>query len=294
MASRTRAGVGKSDRTPAKHALMTALYGREVGAAHRIPQITDLLWLDLTAGDGLPAEEGREWIRSCSPGILAYLARFPRGNKGPAQASKRTTVLLYERAANTYKLLLKNLAENLSDWGYQQTDEDEWHCGPVTLRAVNASGAEADLSLIHPATAVMVSNDPNAITDWAMSPMMPAAISARTPWFLGLSTMGCNASGVKRDLSLEQRQGWYGHVESQGQAIQAHHDLYLAKIERDAHQWAYLITSPGRWREATEECADASFRKHGMTLETAWLRTDFQRFQGLADVLFKTKKELGE
>ena len=38
-----RLTVGKSERTPAKHDLMTKLYGREIGAAHKHPDIDRLL-----------------------------------------------------------------------------------------------------------------------------------------------------------------------------------------------------------------------------------------------------------
>lgn len=282
--------TGRSKRTPAKHDLMTKLYGREVGAAHQIPQITELVWLDLTAGDGLPSESDREWRRSCSPGILAYLARFPRGNGGPPQATKPTLVLLHERQARTYVTLLENLGTHLPLLGYQRVAENEWHCGPVVLRAVNADGGTADLSMIRRSTAVMVSNDPNAIVDWAMPPGMPAEIAARTPWHLGLSTMGCNPAGLKR-LDWETRQGWYSHIQSQITALRSHHDLYLTAIERDDAQWAYLITAPAKWREGTESCANAAFLKHGMALRTAWCRSQFENFRDIADVLFKTKSE---
>ncbi len=284
--------TGKSKRTPAKHDLMSKLYGREVGVANAKPEIDDLVWLDLTAGDGLPSEPDREWIRSCSPGILAYLARFPHGKGGPPQASKPTRVVLHERAARTYETLLGNLAENLPALGYHRTSDNEWRCGCVELTALNIDGATADLSTIGRRTAVMISNDPNAIVDWAMPAAMPEAIRGRTLWHLGISTMGCNPAGLKR-LDWEQRQGWYDHIGSQIGALRRHHDLFLAAIERDDAQWAYLITAPATWRAETESLAATAFAKHGMSLQTAWWRTESIKFRGMADVLFKTKQERG-
>lgn len=287
--------TGRSKRTPAKHSLMSKLFGREVGAAHSHPKISDLVWLDLTAGDGVPSEQDRGWHESCSPGLLAYHARFPRGRMGPPRAFKPVTVVLHERQARTYALLLDNLARQLPALGYHRASEIEWTCGPVRLVALNADGATADLSLISDRSAVMVSNDPNAIVDWAMPETMPQAIRNRTPWFLGISTMGCNAAGLKR-LPRDQRQGWYGHVGSMVNGLPQYHDLYLAAIERDASQWAYLVTSPNAnngcdWRGETEKAAGNSFGIHGMRLRSAWWRTAAEDFRGICHELFLTQDE---
>lgn len=290
----SKVDVGKSKRTPAKHALLTALYGREVGSADRNRDIGELLWLDLTAGDGLPSEIDREWHRSCSPGILAYLARYPHRTTGRPQARKPTRVVLYERQVRTFEVLLGNLAVRLPEFDYVQTADATWTCGPVALTAINADGATATANLptIRNTTAVMVSNDPNAIVDWAMPPGMPDAIRGRTPWSLGVSTMGCNPAGLKR-LDPEIRDGWYDHVGSQVAGLRNHHDLFLAAIERDDAQWAYLVAAPQCWRVDTEACAAKSFASNGMTLRSAWLRTSPVTFREICHVLFKTKKELG-
>jgi hypothetical protein len=282
--------TGRSKRTPAKHDLMTKLFGREIGAAHMLPFVSELLWLDLTAGDGLPSEPDREWHRSCSPGILAYLARFP-DRYGVPQAVKPTRVVLHERQARTFHdLLIPSLAERLPELGYKRVDDAQWECGPVTLQALNADGALADLSAIRPSTAVMVSNDPNAIVDWAMPGGMPEDIRGRTLCFLGISTMGCNPAGLKR-LPPEQRAGWYDHVNSMISKIRAGHDLFIAAIERDDSQWAYLITAPTKWREATERDAVKAFDRHGMNLRHAWWRTNNTEFRDIVDILFLTRGE---
>lgn len=283
--------VGRSDRTPAKHELMSRLYGREVGAATCNPGIRDLIWYDLTAGDAVAGEAERHWHRSCSPGILAHHARWERGDKS-------TRVLLYEQAPNTYRQLLANLAEQLPALGYKRPREDEWtaHEGRVVLRAINADGATADLSLIGPHSAVMVSNDPNKISDWAMPEEMPRAIREITPWFLGISTMGCNVGGLKR-FDLDERKRWYGHVQSVTSGLPRYQDLYLAAIENDASQWAYLVASPRKtgyrrdWRGDTENAARSAFDRHGMALRSAWLREDRPAFTDICHDLFLTRNE---
>lgn len=288
---RPKETTGRSKRTPAKHDLMNKLYGREVGSAMRNPAITDLVWPDLTAGDGVASEADQAWHRSCSPGILAHHARW-------AYVCKPITILLHERAARTYATLLTNLTEQLPHLGYQQLDEAEWSAreGLVRLHALHRDGQDADLSIITRSTAVMLNNDPNAIIDWAMPEWMPEQIRKATPWFLGISTMGCNAAGLKR-LSREERHDWYGHIESMIRGLPRYHDIYLAAIERDASQWAYLVTSPTAvsytcdWRTETEDAARSAFNKLGMSLRTGWWRTQPQTFTDLCHELFLTRGE---
>lgn len=276
--------VGRSKRTPAKHELMNKLYGREVGVIGQLRQVSEGLWLDCTAGDGA-ATEGRPWHKSCSPGILAHHARY--------RQPKPVRVVLHEQAPGTYTALLGNLAANLPGLGYQQVDEAEWtHAGGAHLSAVLSSGAEADLSGIRDSTAVMVSNDPNSIADWALTPRMIATIRNRTQWCLGISTMGCNVGGLKR-WEIEKRRGWYDHVGSHVRGLNRWHDLYLCAIARDDSQWAYLIEAPtaSNWRGRVQADAENAFGNFGMTLRSAWFRTDRDQFVGICHELFLTRNE---
>lgn len=68
--------VGRSRRTPAKHELMRRIIGKEVGAARHIAAIERCIWIDLTAGDGIPADE-LPWERDCSPGAKEIADRTP-------------------------------------------------------------------------------------------------------------------------------------------------------------------------------------------------------------------------
>lgn len=297
------AGVGFSkNRTPAKHCLMCKLYGREIAVVHKNPSITDSVWYDQSAGDGVAALGG-EWIKNCSPGILAYYARYPEriGGRltGRLLATKPVRLELFEKSDAIYALLLDNLARELPNLGYEKDAEDDWSCGPVRLRVHNRSGAEADLSLIGPNTAVRVNNDPNKISDWVMPPNMPGDIRKITPWFLGICTMGCNVGGLKRLLRdhPEEAERWYALVRSVQTGLPRHHDLYLCAIDRDASQWAYLIIAPKAtqsgtdWKASTQRDAASCFEKQGMKLRDAWLRDNQPKFNEILDYLFTIQKD---
>lgn len=274
--------VGKSYRTPAKHSLMWKLAGQEVGATRYMPQVDDLLWLDLTAGDGVGVDE-LAWEHSCSPGIAAAHAR---------NSPKPITVILHEIKAATFDRLERNIAQHLPKLGYRLED-GWWECANARLSLTHASGSTADVSGVSGRTAVLVTNDPNSITDWAMRPTFAAEIRARTRWFRSISTMGCNTAGLKR-LDYAERLNWFDLIQQQRAGLPNHHDLLLAAIERDAAQWAYLLSNPvaGKWREKTQGMVDRAFGQHGMTMESAWLRLYPSQFSDIQHRLFLTKKEL--
>lgn len=280
--------VGRSPlRTPAKHALMCEIFGREVGVAAVMPDVDELVWLDLTAGDGVvddATQDGRPlpWEKNCSPGILAYYARG---------SLKPITVTMYEIKTATFDRLERNLLTQLPRLGYEYVG-DEWVCGNARLRLVNKSGAEADLDNVNERTAVIVSNDPNAITDWAMRKGFAAEIRERTPWFRSISTMGCNVGGIKR-MELDERLKWFDLVEEQRERLPSHHDLVLAAIENDAAQWAYLLCEPVKWRSKAASAIQRAFGRHGLSVEFAWLRVEPSRFRSIQERLFLTKRERG-
>lgn len=295
--------VGLSDRTPAKHQLMDKLFGREVGCAMYNPGISNLVWLDLTAGEGAPAPNDdpkrQAWYRRCSPGLLAYHARNPEKKTGRPTVSKPVRVVLHEKAPGTYEILLENLAKELPTLGYRRVGETEWACGFVTFSALNVEGGDADLSIVNPCSAVMISNDPNKITDWVMPQWMPKHIRSVTPWFQGISTMGCNVGGLLR-LPSQDRAAWYPLVGSLVDGLPNHHDLHLSAIDRDASRWGYLAMSPNKaskfrdWRTDTDKAARSAFGDQGFSLRTAWWRSAPSDFESICDYLFKTAAERGE
>lgn len=276
-----KASVGRSHRTPAKHALMSRVFGSQVGAVNSMRPIRVAQWFDLTAGDGVVNEDAQGgWERNCSPGIAAYHAR---------KCEKPVSVTLYERQAATFDRLQQSLAEHLPGLGYRQV-ANWWLCGNARIRTVLGSGAEASVDGIIRSTSVVVTNDPNAITDWAMRPTFAAEICELTSWFVSISTMGCNPAGLKR-LKIEDRQHWFGHVERQAETLPAWRDLLLAAIENDDSQWAYLLCEPVKWRDRVGRDVNRAFGSHDLTVNFAWLRTEPDRFAEIEQRLFLTKKE---
>lgn len=287
--------VGRSgDRTPAKHGLMDKIAGREAGVIQYGDRGADFLdgaWYDLTAGDGA-ATENEDWHRSCSPGILAYHAKYaPRGRE-----AKPITVHLHERAPQTFAKLLTNLDRNLPNLPgpgprYVRVAGNQWRAGHVTYTVHNTPADTATAAHVGLQTAVMLFNDPNNVSQWACPRPLLAELCDRSRWVLMLSTMGCNPAGLKR-AKPDERKRWYEHVRSQLDAMANWHDCYLAAIERDKSQWAYLITAPKKWQDSIEEDADKAFGRFGLSLDPAWRKGDAERFDTLLHGLFLTRAEL--
>lgn len=276
--------VGRSWRTWAKHELMCSFVGQEVGAASRMRDIQRHGWIDLSAGDAANAD-GVEWKKGCSPGILASYA---------LSSNKPTEVVLHEIQPATFDRLVANLNEHLPNLGYTQQGPALWQAGDlVTVRAFNASGHLASVGFVQRTDAVLVLNDPNAITEWAMRDTFAQEIADRTPWFRSLSTMGCNPAGIKR-LNLQERRAWFGLVGAQQRALPRYRDLLLAAIERDEAQWAYLMSTAERWRGSTESVVKTAFKKIGRTAAMSWFGRDPRLFEETKKTLFLTKKELRE
>lgn len=277
-----RADVGRSWRTYAKHDLMWSFLGEEVGAVDNMRKLSRRVWLDLTAGDAAQVD-GVEWARACSPGVLA--SRAKTGNKP-------TSIVLHEIQPATYARLVTNLEAQLPALGYEQTGEASWrHGGRVSLTAVNASGAQADVGFLRRSDAVFVLNDPNAMTEWAMRDGFAREIARKGVWALrSFSTLGCNPAGLKR-LDLEERQLWFHNVNEQQSSTPRYRDMLLAAIERDEAQWAYLISTATRWRDKTENVVTTAFRKVGRTAAMSWARQDAAEFEELKRLLFLTRQE---
>lgn len=271
--------VGRSGRTPAKHALMAAIVGKEVGAAPFVRGIRRLWWVDLTAGDGV-APEGLEWEHNCSPGILASRAK---------NSARPTTVTLYEIQPATFDRLERNLAMELPRLGYGYQD-GWWTFGNARLQVVNESGAAAPVDEVGRSTAALVTNDPNAITDWAMRPTFAQEIRQRSGIFRSVSTMGCNPAGLMR-LDREDRDRWFDLIAQQEETLPDHQDLLLARIERDASKWGYLLCEPMKWRKQMARATMTAFSRFGMTLEFAWLKEDPAAFRAIESRLFLTNQE---
>jgi hypothetical protein len=160
--------------------------------------------------------------------------------------------------------------------------------------------------------AVLVLNDPNAITGWAMRHSFAREIAAQSKGLRILSTLGVNVSGGKRRplrkadalpfvdepeaMSLDEREGWFGLIKQQQDHLPAHHDLLLAAFDRDASQWAYLLTVPtkARWRREAAADATQAFVAVKKSGSMAYYRENGAQYEQIKDRLFLTKKELAE
>lgn len=298
-----RPSVGTSWHTIAKHGLFIEFVAREVRVANHpnLDWINRLVWFDLTAGNAVPAYDA-PWHTACSPGILAFQA---------AQSVKRTLVALYERDPAIYAQLLESLERHLPGLGYEQMGDRVWRIGDrVLLWANNEDGRVAKTSELRVNDAVLVLNDPNAITGWAMRPGFAAEIleQQHCKGLRILSTLGCNVNGILRTplrrasddgseaMSLNERTAWFDLVNEQKLILPRRHDMLLTSFERDRDKWAYMLWQPDkpRWRDDAESDVRKAFASAGRAGAMAWFRTDPAGFRRMQDELFLTQRERDE
>lgn len=292
--------VGASHHTPIKHAIMCEFIAKEVRAANSLGWFQRLVWMDLTAGNAIPAYDA-PWSDACSPGILASRA---------VESRKPVVVDLYEKNPETYKTLVESLDRNLPELGYVRTEENgwsEWTAGAARVRTWERDGREAGTEHIQKADAVLVLNDPNSITEWAMHRRFTAILAEKAKGIRTLSCIGFNVAGIKRSPfhrddpgqqtdSISARSEWYGLIRSITDSLPERLDLMLAGFARDRSQWAYLFSSPKPWRDKGEE---ESVISHAFTAtgephdyEFAWFKRDEEKFARLVDRRILTKAEL--
>ncbi|WP_331764868.1 hypothetical protein [Streptomyces sp. NBC_01238] len=292
-----RMDVGTSHHTPIKHAIMREFVGKEVRAANSLGWLKRLVWIDLTAGNAIPAYDA-PWSDACSPGILASRA---------AQSGKPVVVDLCEKNPETYATLLDSLAKHLPGLGYRRTDEHKWRARNAEVRVWNRDGREVGTDYIQKSDAVLVLNDPNAITEWAMHRSFTALLAKKAKGIRTLSCVGFNVAGIKRTPfrrdepgqridSLSQRSDWYDLIRSITDVLPDRLDLMLAGFTRDSSQWAYLFSSPKVWRDKGEEesVIASAFTVTGEPhdYEFAWYKRDEEKFTRLVDRRILTKSEL--
>ncbi|MET9150000.1 hypothetical protein ABZX82_01775 [Streptomyces griseoflavus] len=297
--------VGTSEQhTPIKHAIMREFVAKEVRAANSLGWIKRLVWIDLTAGNAELAH-GTDWSDSCSPGILASCA---------VESTQPVIIDLYEKNPDTYIKLVGNLDKNLPALGYRRASDNgwnEWATANVRLRAWERDGREAGISHVRRGDAVLVLNDPNSITEWAMRRTFASEINSirGVKGIRTLSCVGFNVSGIKRTPflrddpepqpdSVRARSDWYGLIRSITDTLPDRLDLMLAGFARDRSQWAYLFSSPTVWRDKGEEEAviaeafTAASERHDY--EYAWAKRDREKFTRLVDRRILTRAELAE
>jgi hypothetical protein len=163
------------------------------------------------------------------------------------------------RNPDTYAQLVDSLASNLPDLGYQRTGDSRWWRSNAEIRAYPMDGRDAATKHILRSDVVLVLNDPNSVPEWAMDRGLPARLDEKTKGVRVMSCMGFNAFGIKRGpldrgsngaaaSKVSARIDWYGLIEDMTGYLPGHHDLMLVTFIRDDSQWAYLFSTPDKWR----------------------------------------------
>lgn len=277
-------GPGYSEITPLKHKAMWGLVAEETGAVPYLG-LSRMVWYDLTAGNANLTYEG-PWEETTSAGILAHHA---------AHGQVPARVILHEKARNVYDELKVNLFRELGARGWspwRDTDYRWVHPNGSALEALHKEGETADLSVVRGTDAVLIFNDPNNVHGWAMREGFAREAAQRTWAVRTLSTLGCNAGGLKM-LPREKRERWFTFPESLRAGQPGYRDILLAAVDRDDAQWAYMISTSARsdWRKKAERRFRSAAARTGRTVSMAWYSGQPREFDALTTRLFLTKEE---
>jgi len=264
--------IGASEgRTYGKHRLLNKVTGRLVGAFTKVRFLKPpFIFIDLCAGDGTPSYYS-EWS---SPQIIQKHADYLRKRLG----EESVVVILVEKDQATFDKLKASPSANKSYLIHG--DSKDPNVIAQIAEIIKTKGTAHSPCFVH--------NDPNKVTDWAITPDLLKVLPRYTT---SLTTMGCNVSGLKR-LDLESREKWFEYVQVLGQSVRAVncHDAYLASLRNDKAQWAYLVTAPAKWEQDVVSDVQKAFKDWPHGVEGAWL-SNANQFDTLIKSLFLTKKE---
>lgn len=222
--SKSKLLVGRSSRTPIKHFLLNAIVGKIAGvlSTHKLPcRANPFYCVDLCGGDGLETDE-----HAASPLILHKHCVFVRNKIG-----KESILDVLEKRANTFEQLDRN-TRGLAGRG-------TW----FNIRLEDSS--RFVLPQLKSDQCAFVHCDPNHVHDMPLTDPLVASWNRYTTY---LVTLGCNVSGLKC-LPYAQREGWFQYPEMLVRALPRHHDAILFWLNRDAAQWAYLLSLPLKWSD---------------------------------------------
>lgn len=264
----SQTSVGTSSRTPFKHWLLDSSLGKIIGAIStgKTPCNMAIHIVDMCAGDGF----GHDGKYDSSPSIILKHLHSTH----PASMRVRTKAAhLYEIQQETFQRL-KSRFGDVGGMRLEMRDSSEWSLLDIPVRRKDC---------------VFIYADPNSI---ATLPVTPRLIRSLTPETLFLMTLGCNASGCKR-MPREDRESWHRTANMIADSIHPRHDMLLIWLNRDSHQWAYLMSTPKVW--ATQMLAGAIKKGndlwpggvHGLSLRSDGRRAINEKF---ADLFF-TKEE---
>ena len=253
--------VGSSaERTPYKHALLNALLGKILGASSRLSWLSDNLLIDACAGDG----RSNAWSGTSSPLLFCHHANL---------AKKPTRCVMIEKS-NYEWMILESLIGEIDIRKIVQVLHGDYRSREIAQQ----------IGRCRPFTNCFLHIDPNHAND--VGKIEHLYNNVLSEYLLMLVTLGCNASGIKR-LPLEQRREWFSCLEYLLQLMRHNHDACLIRLEKDAAQWAYMITSPSVWKgHISAMVRDLSRSYWAKGVEMHWYHDEPKAFWRAAEILF--------
>ena len=265
-----RSTVGRSSRTPIKHFLLDQIVGKIAGAlgTGNVPCKPNPFYVvDLCGGDGRETK-----LHQASPIILHKHCQWMRNKRG--KASVLDVIELHE---GTFEELQGNVS-HLDGYG-------DW------MTTICDDSRNFTLPPMKPDQAAFVHCDPNTVDQTPLTGPMVESWNIFTTY---LVTLGCNVGGLKM-LPLDKRAVWFDYVDLLCNHLPRHHDAVLFWLNRDASQWAYLLSIPRKWSESFSEYA---VRKTSNSWErgvsAASFRFDRRSFNDNIRRLFLRGDEYGE
>ena len=261
--------VGRSSRTPVKHMILDRMVGKIAGVlsteSNTVPcRANPFLVVDLCGGDGVVTED-----HDASPQILHRHCSWLIEER-----KKKSRLMVFETLSMTYDKLQSNTSK-LSGYGNWFTIHNQDSRLFVMPKMLSNQAA-------------FVHCDPNCVDQIPLTDPFLDSWNKHTTY---LVTLGCNVGGAKR-ASIEDRARWFWYVESLCKRLPRNHDAVLFWLERDASQWAYLLSIPKKW--------SMDFSKKIVSGASAWwpnglgmasFRDDRKQFELNIKRLFLTEKE---
>lgn len=252
--------VGSSaERTPLKHGLLNMLLGKILGASSRLSWLTNNLLIDTCGGDGC----SNAWSGTSSPILFCHHASL---------CKKPTRCIIVEKSDHEFSKLAA-LMDIIDTKKIVEVLHGDYRSEEIA-RAIGRCS---------PSTNCFLHIDPNHANDVGKIEHLYSNLSE---YVLMLVTLGCNASGIKR-LPVEQRMEWFCCLEYLLGIMRHNHDACLVRLEKDAAQWAYLITAPEVWKGHIRTMVrDLSRVYWAKGVEMRWYRDDPKAFWQAAELLF--------
>jgi hypothetical protein len=230
-----RLKVGCSfEHTACKHTALRKFSGQIAGAGSSLPEISNVVFIDACTGNG----KRNPFSLTSSPEIFAHHVYWLH------QRGVKVRCYLIESDQCTFVELQESVASIAPNLGWPELLQHvvlihgDYRSPDIVSRLIDV----IDQSV------VFLCIDPNSVHQIELSAELRAKLPALTTWFV---TLGCNVAGTKRSL-LGERQKCFERVQYLLGTVRPHQDVCLVRLERDASQWAYLVNSPVKWRDKTD------------------------------------------